>query len=425
MKLEIRNSLKRPFSLVTTVLFSLVILVFSVQAQNVNDDLKPKPKPKPTKTRSAPANNPKPVRRRTRLRKRTTAPARTSGTSSAQTSKTAAAANSDSDTDKTSGSTFNSTSEQQFGSADSVKESAAEIIERFMTFHQTSTVTIQDWRSAAAQAKADLKDKPNDETIKAQLFVAQAELALNVKDYSNALIHFNAAAQVLPKSSLPYYGIGTIYLVTKQPEQAEDAFEKAVKLNKNFALAYKGLGDTYTAQRKPKKAQEYYQQAAKLGLAQKKSIADAPIVSTDDSTNTSTAGTNQNTPTKSEPSTYDLELRNARQLTARKKWEDSLQKLDALSKEHPTTEVYLLMGDNYSGMEQWLSAHQAYQKATKVDPKSALAFYRSGMVLYELNEYQSASESFEKALILDINGKSINRSVVRKMADKAAEKARN
>ena len=424
MKLEIKNLLKRPFSLVTTVLFSLVIGVFFVQAQNVNDDLKPKPKPKPTRTRSAPANNPKPVRRRTRSRKRTTAttaPAQTSKTSSAQTSKTAASANSDSNTDKTSG----STSEQQFGSADSVKESAADIIERFMTFHRTSTVTIQDWRSAAAQAKAELKDKPNDETVKAQLFVAQAELALYAKDYSNALIHFNAAAQVLPKSSLPYYGIGTIYLVTKQPEQAENAFEKAIKLNKNFALAYKGLGDTYTAQRKPKKAQEYYQQAAKIGLAQKKSVADAPIVSTDDSTNTSTAGTNQNTPTKSEPSTYDLELRNARQLTARKKWEDSLQKLDALSKEHPTTEVYLLMGDNYSGMEQWLSAHQAYQKATKIDPKSALAFYRSGMVLYELNEYQSASESFEKALILDINGKSINRSVVRKMADKAAEKAQN
>lgn len=124
-------------------------------------------------------------------------------------------------------------------------------------------------------------------------------------------------------------------------------------------------------------------------------------------------------------SVYQTELKNARALTARKKWQDSLNKLQPLAQSYPTADLYIAIGENYVGLEQMLSAQQAFRKATEVNPGSALAFYKTGMVLFEMNEYKSAAESFEKSLILDQRGTSINRREARRMADKANEKVKN
>ena len=298
-------------------------------------------------------------------------------------------------------------------------ETPAEIIARYMNFQQSATVSGGDWESVVRQTNATLQADPGNKMAKTQLAVAQGQIAFNRGDYSNALIQFNAAAQLMPESALPFYDIGKVYLSTRQPNEAEDAFEKAIKLNRSFALAYKGLGDALSAQGKAKKARDYYKQAAQMGVAVSRTGGGS-----------ATAATNRNlapqnsvaVPLTETPA--ERELKVARALTEHRKWKESLQKLQPLTASSPSSELYILMGDNYVGMKAWISAQQAYRKALELDPNSAPAAYKSGQVLYETNEFQAAADAFEKSLILDQNGRTINRNEARRMADKSAGKAR-
>lgn len=364
------------------VFLSLAVFAADVSAQKINDDLQPKTTPKKvTKPVQTPKKKPVKV---VKKKKTTTQPVSAPVTPPPV-----------------------------------VVQSPAEIIKRFMDFQQSASVTVRDWESVVAQANTALQANPNDTTTKAQLFVAQGQLAFMRGDFSNALIHFNAASNALPESALPQYGIGKVYLATKQPNEAENAFEKAIKTDKNFALAYKGVGDALTAQGKTKKAQEYYKDAARVGLSGGNGVvATTNPVQNNQNNNVQTPNTQPATP-------YEAELNEAKKLTVRKKWQDSLDKLTALSKTYPTADIYIAIGENYMGMEQWLSAQQAFRKATEVNPNSAVAFVKLGTVLSQLNEHQAAYEAFEKALILDQQGTTINRSLVRKMADKANEKAKD
>lgn len=434
MKLKITKSLR------FTILLSafLALSVFTIQAQNVNDDLKPAA---PRKNKQAPKKSAEPVRRKPRTAPPVTPPRqsepitrrktrRTSRAKSAvQTpekkivieSKTLAELRAEAKTDIESQPDTDEKFDKATEPSEEVEadiESPSDILERFMNFQNTATVTKKDWESVVKQVNDQLKEEPNDSVLKAQLFVAQGELAMLEKDYSNALIRFSAAVLKLPDSSLPHYGMGRVYLLTKQALQAEKSFEEAVDLNKNFALGYKGLGDTYTAMRNVKKAQKYYEKAAKIGLTEQKSVAvDSPLIIPETPDEDSVDAVSE------KDSAFKKELEAARKLSVRKKWNESLEKLTTLVEKKETAEAYILIGNNYSGMEKWLSAHQAYKKALELDPDSALATYQDGLVLYELNEYKSAFQAFEKALILDQNGNQINRRTVRKMADRAKEKA--
>lgn len=304
-----------------------------------------------------------------------------------------------------------------------VTQTSAEILKRFIDFQQSAGVTVNDWESVVSQSNAALQANPGDATVKAQLFVAQGQLAFMRGDFSNALIQFNAASGALPQSALPHYGIGRVYLATKQPTEAEDAFERAIKSDKNFALAYKGAGDALTAQGKTKKAQDYYKNAARVGLSNGNGVV---AQSNNTRASQNNLNTQANVPAPNVRTTpYDAELNEAKKLMASRKWQTSLDKLTALSKTYPTSDIYIAMGDNYVGMKQWLSAQQAFRKATEVDSNSAVGFYKLGSVLYQLNEFQAAQEAFEKSLILDQQGATINRQLVRKWADRASDKAKD
>jgi tetratricopeptide (TPR) repeat protein len=365
------------------VFLSLFGFATDASAQKINDDLQ-QPKTTPKKTvKTVPTTKKKPVAKTTKKPKVPTTPVSTPVTTQP-----------------------------------TVTQTPAEVIKRFMNFQQSASVTVSDWESVVTQTNAALQSNPNDTTTKAQLFVAQGQLAFMRGDFSNALIQFNAAANALPESALPQYGIGKVYLATKQPNEAENAFERAIKNDKNFALAYKGIGDALTAQGKVKKAQEYYKDAAQIGLTNGNGV----VANTNPAQNNQT---NVQTPNTQPLKPYENELNEAKKLTVRKKWQASLDKLNELSKTYPTADIYLAIGENYIGMQQLLSAQQAFRKATEVSPNSAVAFVKLGSVLSDLNEFQAAYESFEKALILDQQGTTINRQLVRKMADKAKEKIKD
>jgi tetratricopeptide (TPR) repeat protein len=413
MKSANENSSVNSLTKITKILILSVAALAApalVAAQSINDDLHPaKPAVKP---QASPRGSKKPAKSKATAKKpipRTVsaAPAPTAPTAKSQPPAPAATPKTQPDQTPT-----------PVAAVSAPAAMPSEIIERFMDFQKTTNVTERDWESVVKQTTAILQTSPDDKTAKAQLALAQGELAFSRADYSNALVQYNAAAQVAPEMELPFYGIGRVYLNTKQPNQAEDAFGRAVKINKNFALGYKGLGDALTAQGKTKKAQDYYKQAARVGVAGNGSAGNP--------NNASATATNNNTVAlAATDSPYERELKIAREYTAQKKYQMALDKLNALAASSPSADLYIAIGDNYYAMQQWLSAQQAYRKATEINPNSALAFYKAGTVLYEMNEFQASGEAFEKSLILDQSGATINRAQARRMADKANEKARD
>ena len=266
---------------------------------------------------------------------------------------------------------------------------AEDVIQRYLDAKETESVTPNDWLLVQTQTNAALEKEPDNQQLKAQALFAQGQLAYVRNDYANALVAFNKAALAQPDLVVVHYGLGNAYLATNQPEQAFKAYQRASELNPELALAYKGMGDALSQQGKSKDALNYYDRAKNLG-------------------HTSASTT----------------FNSARNLMKRKRWNEALKELLEISKTQPSAEVFTYIGDCYYEQKQPLSAAQAYRKATELDPKSALAAYRYGTMMFEMREYAAAMEALERALALDLTGAIIKRNRAREMANKSAEKIR-
>jgi Flp pilus assembly protein TadD len=145
-------------------------------------------------------------------------------------------------------------------------ETPEQIISRFMNFEQSAAVTDKDWQSVMAQTTKTLQENPNHSTAKAQLLVAQGQVAFNQRSYPAAITFFKSALQILPESSLPLYGLGKVYLANGQAKAAEQSFKQALDRNEDFALALKGMGDALAAQGEKKKAVKYFKKATETSV---------------------------------------------------------------------------------------------------------------------------------------------------------------
>ena len=271
--------------------------------------------------------------------------------------------------------------------ADPLAEADA-LIKRFLDVKETESVKAEDWQSMRERTNVALEKEPGHPLLKARVLAADGQLAYLTGDFANALVAFKQAALTQPDFALAHFGLGNAYLATNQPAEAFKAYSQAVQLNSELALAYRGMGDALTKQNKTKEATVYYNRAKSFG----------------------------------QPLPADTGLASARELKKRKRWAQALKEFQDVAATRPTAEVYVEIGDCYTGLEQPLSASQSYRKATELDPKSALAHYKFGEVMQKLREYAAAMEAFERALALDLQGTVINRKRAREMADDAADR---
>jgi len=219
---------------VISVVFSFVLMLGTASyAQGINDDLKPKVKT--PKLKSAVKTPAKTVKKKT---------SRSKGKSSGIKVKP-------SDNSRV---------------IPFTTETPEQILKRYMNFQQSAGVTDRDWNSVIAQTAKTLENNPNHSVAKAQSLIAQGQIAYNQRNYSMAIIHFKAALQILPESSLPHYSLGRALLANGQAKAAEVSFEEAVDQNKNFALAYKGIGEAAAAQGERKKAAKYFKKATEISV---------------------------------------------------------------------------------------------------------------------------------------------------------------
>lgn len=267
--------------------------------------------------------------------------------------------------------------------------SAEEILNRYKDPKKTNKVTREDWQALFYQSTMGYVPGASDTQQKAQALFALGQLKLIEGNFGDAVDAFNTSANLLPASSLAFYGLGNAYLATNQPSQAIRAYEQALKLDNKLVLAYKSLGDALAKLGKAKEALEKYEKARSMGY-------------------------------ESIELSYNVGMNMLRQ----RKWSNALKELEVVVAERPSAEIYIAIGDCHRESDRAMSAAEAYRKAIELEPKSALAYFRLGELLLKEREYEQGRSCLERALVLDQEGKLINRALVRKLADNAAKKMR-
>jgi tetratricopeptide (TPR) repeat protein len=265
--------------------------------------------------------------------------------------------------------------------------SADDIIRRFISPKTSGSPNSEDWQSVVTQSEETLKAEPTNNQATAKLHLARGQLAYLKQAFAESLSEFNRAIEAVPLSGIAYFGLGNAYLATNQPLQAHKSYQRAAYLTPEVtAVAEKGIGDALTRLGKQGDANSAYMRARELGYA-----------------------------------SPELSKNIAFNLIQEKQWHKALVELQAIEEAESSAEVQLYLGECYENLKRPLSAYRAYAAASKLDPNSAIAFSRLGDLLYENNEFPEAKESYERALALDTTGAVINRQLVRKQADKAAQ----
>ncbi|HXH70095.1 MAG TPA: tetratricopeptide repeat protein, partial [Pyrinomonadaceae bacterium] len=223
--------------------------------------------------------------------------------------------------------------------------------------------------------------------IEAQRWFASGQIELANQNYNYASASFKKAIEFMPKSALPFYGLGNTYLADNQPAEALKELQQAIRLEPKMAMAYKKIGDAQRLLKNKKEALAAYKNAIQLGYAV--------------------------------PETrYWLGV----MLLENERTKEGVGQLEELAESAPTAEIYVALGDAYQQLKKNVSAVEFYRKAVESKPELAVAYFKLGSIYLSEREYPKAKGSFEKAVELDPNGKTFNLSDAKKKIREATSK---
>lgn len=262
-----------------------------------------------------------------------------------------------------------------------------EILENYADPAKTDTVSEKDWELVFQSVQLGQLQGYTAVQIEAQRWFASGQIELARGNYQNAYTAFRKSIEFMPKSALPFYGLGNAYVAANQPSEALQAYQQALRLEPKMAMAYKGVGDAQRLLKNRKEALVAYRNAVQLGY----------IVP-------------------------ETRLRLATMLLETNRAKEGFGQLEELAATAPSAEVYAALGDAYLLLKKNLSAVESYRKAIEYKPDFADAYFKLGNIYFDEREYSKAKESLEKALELDPKGKIIDLSEARKKVRLAAVK---
>ncbi len=262
-----------------------------------------------------------------------------------------------------------------------------EILENYADPSKTDSVSREDWELVFKSAQLGHLQDFTAVQMEAQRWFASGQIELAKQNYNNAFAGFKKSIEFMPKSALPFYGLGNTYLADNQPAEALKALQQAIGLDPKLAMAYKKTGDAQRLLKNKKEAIVAYKNAIQLGYT---------------------------TP----ETRYWLGV----MLLENERTKEGLQQLEELAESAPTAEIYVAIGDAYGRLKQIVSAVESYRKAIESKPDLAVAYFKLGSIYLNEREYPKAKEALEKAVELDPNGKTFNRLVARKKAREATSK---
>ncbi|MBU0904584.1 MAG: tetratricopeptide repeat protein [Firmicutes bacterium] len=91
-------------------------------------------------------------------------------------------------------------------------------------------------------------------------------LAIQNKDYEQAVVHFNNAIEEEPNNPLGYINFGNLLARMNEIERAERFFQKALTLDEQSATAYYGLANLYYEHERFEEAAKLYEKAIKFNI---------------------------------------------------------------------------------------------------------------------------------------------------------------
>lgn len=264
------------------------------------------------------------------------------------------------------------------------------ILKNYQNPQKTASVTPKDWQAIYDQCRRQGAIGNTNNDVEALSSFAQGQIELSLGNRQKALSLFSAAALYSPNSPIIHYGLGSAQVTAGNINEALTSLGKTIKLDGKFALAYKEIGKIYQDQGKFKEAASAYQQAQKLG---------------------------DNTP--------DLRLKVAETQIKNKNCGAAVKELEILQTESPSLGGLMALSNCYIEQKRPVSALEALEKAIELDPKSAEAQYRIGVIYLKQKEYGKAKQSLERALALDADGKTVNRRELQELIEKAQKRAQN
>ncbi len=102
------------------------------------------------------------------------------------------------------------------------------------------------------QAKAMVTDAADDAHIEMHL----GEIAIEQKQYEDALKHFRHVADYQPDSAESFANLAMVYRMLERYEEAEDNYKRAIELEPDNEDYYYILSEMYSANKQPEKAIE-------------------------------------------------------------------------------------------------------------------------------------------------------------------------
>ena len=264
------------------------------------------------------------------------------------------------------------------------------ILRKYRDPESQNSITLKDWQAVYDQCHQQAAIGNTDNKIEAICSFAQGQVELSLGNRQKAVSLFSAAVLFLPNSPILHYGLGVAQLSAGNTVDATTSFTKTIQLDNKFSLAYKELGKIYQGQDRTREAASYYQQAQSLG---------------------------DNTP--------DLRLKIAETQIKNKNCPAAVKELEVLQTQSPNAGVLTALSDCYVEQKRFVSAIEVLGKAIQLDPTSAVAQYRIGVLYLKQKEFVKAKESLEQALKLDGEGKTVNRKEIQGLIGKAQRRATN
>lgn len=255
-------------------------------------------------------------------------------------------------------------------------------------------------RPPPAEPKVERKEPPKKEVSPADQEKELGNAAYLKKQFDVALIHYNKALELDPKSIVYYNNIAAVQFEQKEFEKAIETCNKGIEVGrdnaahfKDIAKAFFRLGNIYAAQHRLDDAIEAYNKSqvedysdktksALKKIEQLKKVEDAKAYIN---------------PEKSE----EHKLK-GNEFFAAGKWIDAIAEYSEALKRNPDNyKVYSNRAACYTKLMDWTRGLEDCEKCLSYDSKFVKAYIRKGKIQHFLKQYHKALETFNQGLEID------------------------
>lgn len=245
------------------------------------------------------------------------------------------------------------------------------------------------YQSGSPDAAETLKQaiEQNPELIMARILLGK--IYKEKGEYAAASQYYQRLTQLDPYEVSHWYNLGVSYQMIKRLQEAAASYQSAIRLSPedfgstmNLGLVYLALGDV-------NKAVNYTQKAATLRPDSAEAQANL-AVTLDAAGKYTQAEDAYRRSLEIAPSQTGTLVNYANNLLAQKKWQESIEVLNAALKKENTPYLHKRLGDAYAMGKQYDNAETEYQTALKLNPKYYTALNEKGRLL--MLRYQEGME---------------------------------